>query len=74
MLKRKKQMNTSENRIALKVEGSMFEKQAGDRVKKGEILGNFADSEVESPFDGIIEGVSFDSDDHALILVMVKTE
>ena len=59
--------------IALKVEGSMFEKQAGDRVKKGEILGNFADSEVESPFDGIIEGVSFDSDDHALILVLVKT-
>ncbi len=67
-------MNTSANRIALKVDASMFEKHAGDRVKKGEILGNFADSEVESPFDGIIEGVSFDSDDHALILVMVKTE
>lgn len=67
-------MNSSANRIALKVEGSMFEKQAGDRIKKGELLGRFADSEVESPFDGIIEGVSFDSDDHALILVMVETE
>ena len=67
-------MNTSANRIVLKVDGSMFEKHAGDRVKKGEILGNFADSEVEAPFDGIIEGASFDSNDHALILVLVKTE
>lgn len=66
-------MNTSANRIALKVDASMFEKHAGDRVKKGETLGIFADSKIESPFDGIIEGVSFDSDDHALILVMVKT-
>jgi hypothetical protein len=67
-------MSTSEKRIALKVDASMFKKHAGDRVKKGEILGNFADSEVESPFDGIIEGVSFDSDDHALILMIVETE
>ena len=67
-------MSISANRIALKVDASMFEKRAGDRVKKGEILGNFAGSEVESPLDGIIEGVSFDSDDHALILVIVKTE
>jgi hypothetical protein len=67
-------MSTSVNRIALKVDASMLEKQTGDQVKKGEILGKFTDSEIESPFDGIIEGVSFDSDEHALILVLVKTE
>ena len=67
-------MSNSANRIALKVDASMLEKKPGDQVKNGEILGEFTDSEVESPFDGIIEGVSFDSDDHALILLLIKKE
>jgi hypothetical protein len=65
-------LSISVNRIALKVDASMLEKQPGDQVKKGEILGKFIDSEVRSPFDGIIEGISFDSDEHALILVLIN--
>lgn len=64
-------MNAHENRTAIKVDASVFEKTSGDRVKKGEILGNFAGNAIEAPFDGIIEGVSFDSEDHALIVVLV---
>ena len=50
----------------------MFEKRIGDPVEKGEILGNFAEGDIEAPFNGIIEHVSFDSDDHALVVVLVE--
>ena len=65
-------MGTDEDRIAIKVDASVFEKKSGERVKKGEILGNFAGDAVEAPFDGIIEGVSFDAEDHALVVVLTK--
>jgi len=65
-------MNTNEDRTAIKIDASVFEKKIGDSVKKGEILGNFAGSAVEAPFDGIIEGTSFDPEDHALIVVLKK--
>ena len=60
-------------RVALKVEASVFGKQAGDKVRKGEILGRFAGDEVKAPFDGKIEGVSFEPGDHALIVVVQQT-
>ena len=65
-------MSNSVNRVALKVDASMFEKHAGDRVKKGEILGNFAGSDIEAPFNGIVENVSFDSEDHTLAVVLLS--
>ena len=66
-------METSTQRIALKVEASVFGKHAGDPVRKGEVLGRFAGDEVKAPFDGKVEGVSFDPGDHALIVVVQQT-
>ena len=66
-------MDTSAKRVALKVDASVFGKQAGDKVRKGEVLGNFAGDEVKAPFDGKVEGVSFDPGDHALIVVVQQT-
>ena len=63
-------MNTNEDRTAIKIDASVFEKRIGDSVKKGEVLGNFAGNAVEAPFDGIIEGTSFDPGDHALVIIL----
>lgn len=65
-------MSTSKNTVAIKVDASVFGKRIGDPVEKGEILGNFAGDDIEAPFNGIIEHVSFDSDDHALVVVLVE--
>ena len=63
-------MNTHDKKTAIRIDASVFEKKNGDSVQKGEILGNFAGNDIEAPFDGIIEGVSFDPEDHALIVVL----
>lgn len=65
-------MDTAQ-RIALKIDASVFGKQAGEPVKKGEVLGYFAGDEVKAPFNGQVEGVSFDPGDHALIVVVQQT-
>ena len=65
-------MDTAQ-RIALKVDASVFGKQVGDPVRKGEVLGKFAGDEVKAPFDGKVEGVSFEPGDHALIVVLQQT-
>lgn len=66
-------MDTKTNRTALKVDASVFHKQDGDQVKKGEVLGNYAGQAVKAPFDGVVEGVSFDSDNHALVVVLQES-
>lgn len=65
-------MSTSENRVTIKVDASVFGKRIGDSVQKGEILGNFAGDDVKAPFSGIVEHVSFDPGDHALIIVLAE--
>ena len=65
-------MSPSNQNIAVKVDASVFGKHIGDHVHQGEVLGNFAGNDVEAPFDGVIKGVSFDSGDHALIVVIEK--
>jgi hypothetical protein len=64
-------MSTTKKRVAIKVDASVFGKRIGDPVKKGEILGNFAGSDIEAPFNGIVENVSFDSEDHTLAVVLL---
>jgi hypothetical protein len=63
-------MSANENKIAVKIDASVLEKQVGSSVKKGDVLGNFAGKAVKAPFDGIIEGASFEPEDHALIVVV----
>jgi hypothetical protein len=63
-------MSARENNIAVKIDASVFSKQVGDSVKQGEILGEFAGKTVTAPCDGIIEGASFEPEDHALIVVV----
>ena len=60
------------NRVVIRLDASVFEKNVGDLVKKGEILGRFADGTVESPFDAVIESVSFDADSHTLVVTLVE--
>ena len=66
-------MSTTKNKVALKVDASVFGKRIGDPVKKGEILGDFAGNDIKAPFNAIVENVSFDSEDHALVVVLVET-
>jgi hypothetical protein len=63
-------MSTHANKIAVKLDASVLEKQVGSSVKEGDVLGNFAGKAVKAPFDGIIEGASFEPEDHALIVVV----
>jgi len=65
-------MKRSEKRVAVKVDASAFGKKAGDPVQKGEVLGRFANDDVKAPFNGIVEGVSFDANDHALIVMLQR--
>ena len=67
-------MSTFENKVVIKADASVFGKRIGDSVKKGEILGNFAGDDVKAPFNGRVENVSFDSEEHALIVVLVEKE
>ncbi|GAK58466.1 hypothetical protein U27_05440 [Candidatus Vecturithrix granuli] len=63
-------MDTSAKQIVLKVEASVFSKQLGDPVRKGELLGRFAGDEVIAPCNGTIKGVSFDPVDHVFMVVI----
>ncbi len=63
-------MDTSAKQIVLKVEASVFNKQIGNSVRKGELLGRFAGDEVKAPCNGTIKGVSFDPVDHVFMVVI----
>ena len=65
-------MTSKEHKAAMKIDASVFTKKIGDFVNKGEILGNFAGDAVKAPFDGTVEGTSFEPEDHALIVVLKK--
>jgi hypothetical protein len=65
-------MRAKKDRTIIKVEASAFNKTNGDRVEKGELLGYFDGNPVEAPFNATVEGVSFDSEDHALMVVLIK--
>jgi len=58
--------------ITLKVDiGSCNRVIAGDRVRRGEVLGfspHFDDQLVLSPFDGIIERIRYDSEERAVLI------
>lgn len=63
-------MDTPAKQIVLKVEASVFNKQLGDPVRKGELLGRFAGDEIKAPCNGAIKGVSFDPIDHVFVVVI----
>ncbi len=65
-------MKTTENRVVIKVDASVFERNVGDLVEKGETLGRFAGGTVEAPFNAVIESISFDADSHALVVTLVE--
>jgi pyruvate/2-oxoglutarate dehydrogenase complex dihydrolipoamide acyltransferase (E2) component len=67
-------MSASVNKVFIKADASVFCKRIGDSVKKGEILGKIDDDDVKAPFNGRIESVFFDSEEHALIVVLVEKE
>jgi len=67
-------MSTSVNKVVIKADASVFRKRIGDSVKKGEILGKFAGDDVKAPLNGKIESVFFDSEEHALIVVLLEKE
>ncbi len=66
-------MNTYENRVVIRVDASVFERNAGDRVEKGETLGNFGGKAVEAPFNAVIESIAFDADSHALVVTLLES-
>jgi hypothetical protein len=55
---------------AVVLDASDFEKNVGDRVRPGEALGLYERHPVVSPFEARIESISFDSDEHALRIVL----
>jgi hypothetical protein len=67
-------MSTHENKIAVKIDASVLEKPVGSTVKKGDVLGKFAGKAVKAPFDGVIEGASFEPEDHALMVVLKRQD
>ncbi len=62
------------------IEAAVFEKQVGDPVWRGEVLGAVcartrtegAAEEVRAPFDGIIGRVFFDGEHSELLIVLRK--
>ena len=65
-------MDRSEQRLAIRVDASVFEKKVKDHVAKGEVLGYYNGEPVNSPCNARVESVSFDSDDHALVVILVE--
>jgi hypothetical protein len=52
------------------VEATDFEKNVGDRVRPGETLGLYEGQLIVAPFEAKIESISFDSEEHALRIVL----
>lgn len=59
-------------RTTLLVDASCFQHSVDDCVSKGKALGAFKGRTVVSPFDAKIQSISFDSDQHALRIVLVR--
>lgn len=64
-------MNKESNKYVLRIEASAFSKKEGDPVAKGERLGYFNGRPVQAPCNATIEGVSFNAEEHELIVVLV---
>lgn len=52
------------------VDASDFEKNVGDHVSPGEALGLYKRQLIVAPFEAKIESISFDSEEHALRIVL----
>ena len=65
-------MGATEKKVVVKVDASAFGKQVNDMVAKGELLGYYAGKPVEAPCNAKVEGVSFDSGDHVLVVVLAE--
>jgi len=64
-------MNVTAYRAFIKVDASGFEKEIGDLLEKGEIFG-LGMRVVKAPFRAIVEDISVDAEDHALIVCLVE--
>jgi hypothetical protein len=73
-------MNKESNKHVLRIEASAFSKKEGDPVAKGERLGYFNGRPVQAPCNATIaclrathrqKGVSFNAEEHELIVVLV---
>lgn len=69
------QSETPPHRIPFKVEASRFDLQAGDQVRPGTVIGEDVSTgePVKAGFHGVVEAIGFDSEDHALS-VLVRVE
>jgi len=65
-------MNVTAYRAFIKVDASGFEKEIGDLLEKGEIFGRLGMRVVKAPFRAIVEDISVDAEDHALIVCLVE--
>ncbi|WP_423792335.1 hypothetical protein ACPB8Q_06290 [Methanocaldococcus indicus] len=56
----------------LRVDASNFNKNVGDVVKKGEVIGYLKNLPVVSDINGIIDCIYFDEDNHELEIVILS--
>ena len=61
---------TTTTTTTIVVDASDFEKNVGDHVRPGETLGLYERQPVVAPFEAKIKGISFDSEEHALRIVL----
>lgn len=66
-------MPLEESIYQIEVDASVFGKDIGDRVTKGEVLGRLRGKDVSAPCDGIVKMVAFDSDSHHLTITILAT-
>jgi len=56
----------------IKLDAAVFQMQPGDPVKAGEVLGQSGGEAVLALSAGLIEAVSFDPDDHSLLVLICE--
>jgi hypothetical protein len=52
------------------IDASVFQKNVGDLVSAGEALGVLKGEPVVTPFNAVIQSISFNSDEHVLRVVL----
>jgi hypothetical protein len=65
---------TAQDRVLVRVDASVFNKWIGAMVAKGEILDTLEDSPIPAPFNARVDGVSFNAEDHRLVVSLVQKE
>lgn len=64
---------TADRGAIILVDASDFQQNVGDFVEKGGTVGSLRGQAVQSPFDAVIQAVSFDAGDHVLRIVLMES-